>query len=418
MHDGRLQSDGLDFRGMGDQTREIAQSHLHDALKPLRITCAIYMLCSSPPSNLEPQTRRPIITWLSGNWRPSILAIAMLANIARSVGILGKLDRDDFPWVIGLVCVLWYCLCTIMHFGFWYGGGVSMIEKILAGIQDDGLAFYSKADAEWLKRKTTRYVVFSNVLICVNCVAVAYSLFGPMEGLYNQLGVVMAYPSSGDMQKDRGLCIAYVVLHVFNSAAWLVDATALGLLCRCLTHAFQQLSTRVRAIEHWRRGANQDALTVHEIRMIHKKLALRTAQASKAFNPLLTTIFVIDLPLTVFLLFSLARPPSNGEVNETTSFFIMSLSIFWLISGILHLGCVSMKAWRVEGASVDIVVDLLEPEKTALLGMEDKQELQLFLESLRHKPIGFSVGHLLVTKALLGTMTSIILTYFVALITI
>ncbi|CAG9466161.1 unnamed protein product [Pedinophyceae sp. YPF-701] len=385
-------------------------------------------------------SHRNVWGWLArGKW-VLILNALMWANLARLIiGFTTQgLDELGLSWQSALIISLWvpYCCLSMLIFAFRFGPGD--MEAVMRS------TLVTAHNADRIRKRLVKFIWIGGVLICLNVLTVPILLLvnynaDPMSDALELVRMITC-PLMPRCTETMGMLWGYTILLLpllfLFSAVWLLPLIVFTLLCEVLTSEFEGLARKFAAHARWRimglavKGAHNPLcprtqaakkITVHDIKLRHSDLSVIVNNFADQVHPYVCVLYGFTLPLGVFLLyqvlaFSIDLSPGSLAVTS-----------FWLLAGLAILFCVSYTSGRLYESTKSIVHELLDPRLQALMAplgasqdgaARSLQELILFAVTIQEKPSGIRLGYVQVTFEVMGAIASILITYFLVVVTI
>uniref|UniRef100_A0A061SLH1 Uncharacterized protein n=1 Tax=Tetraselmis sp. GSL018 TaxID=582737 RepID=A0A061SLH1_9CHLO len=351
-----------------------------------------------------------------------VLCCLFAVNSVRGLAFLGKLGHATFPWVLGVVFLLWWSMLTVKSFSFVFSGGFERgLSSHLEEIQAKGLYLTTDAHMRHLRAGVRAAAAVMASLTAANSMLLPCFVLIPALGTEGLMRELICYPLGPDHGACTTVAALVMLLQVPLSAHWVVPVGMFVILCRTLRHAYAQLAAELPSRLHWCRTTETGATVksvLAQIMLRHQELNDAVEKASKHWKWWIAAVIAFDVPLITFLVFQIiallrAEEPANATQLGTV--------VFWACSGFVHLLAVSLSAAGVTSEASSLAHHMLEPRLQELLlgnSAETHTMVLVFNKYLDEHPPCFRFLHVRITMEAVSSVVSLIIGYIIVLATL
>ncbi|XP_067682885.1 gustatory receptor family protein 3-like [Haliotis asinina] len=239
------------------------------------------------------------------------------------------------------------------------------------------------------------------LLTLVNIAAVYVLLFGdlPVSPAYIQ-ALTRPFPASAWM------IIFNMVLHVFQSGAWIFPVVFIAIFARILRGQFIQLGKILsKKIDE---ADGHFPCQLPELRFHYTQLCQAVDIVNRSFKWLLGVRVIFDMFLACFAAYQI--------INGSSDTFVIAVDVFWLGGGVLCIIVSALCSSDVHDAAHSLLDDIFSIG-TQNVTVEQLAQLNLFLAKMTGTSIGFTaIDFFVITKEFLLTLGGLFMTYFFLLL--
>ncbi|XP_067682718.1 uncharacterized protein [Haliotis asinina] len=307
---------------------------IEDKLKPLLVSMKIFGIYFDPtqaknkvePSETYPSPARPPGWWRSVNRLYCYTVLILLwFNFGRCAVGLFPLD-EGLP--LRIITTSWMLLCVLnatiivascqklTHLRSFYKHWNSMSQCHLTYYMTSA---FKVPDQRQIVRFGTATGWF---LSLINIAAIYIFMFGdlPVSPAYIQ-AMVRPFPAS------IWVAIFHVILHVFQSGAWLFPVVLIAVFARILRAQFIHLGKILSKKIDEADGHFPDQLP--ELRFHYTQLCQAVEIVNRSFKWLLGVRFILDIFLACFVSYQIINGPSDT--------FVIAVNVFWLAGDVVGI---------------------------------------------------------------------------------
>ncbi|CAG9466780.1 unnamed protein product [Pedinophyceae sp. YPF-701] len=377
----------------------------------------------------------------------TVLTLVLAANLLRCiVGWSRELEGDlRVSWQSAVVACLWMTFCVVALPVFAINWGPGDLEELFTLLESPRR---SARRVRLRLRVGIALAVFFwlfNIMLSVALLVIATANGEDPEADTLEYVRVLVCPGiKGCTDSLTSLwmwAIIFMPIFAINTAAWIFPLVPVSIAAEALADEFEGMAKRFVVFARWRIAALARAsaaaagdavpapgpkISVHDIKLRHADVSIITEKFAKQVHLYTAAVFGFHLPLGVFLMFNVLQLAALFTVPA------LLLTLFWLASGVFILTWVAYKAGRLSEASRSVLRELMDPRIQELLGLasgaqdevaehttlKSMTEVIMFAATINERATGIYIGHIPVTYELIGSVLSILLTYFLVVVTL
>ncbi len=225
--------------------------------------------------------------------------------------------HSDFALRINNLVWTWQCfLNSVILFGICHKGTILTItektqEKIERTTKKDMFQKLIKKQS-----KMIRTLVFVSWLLCsINMGYISFAMYGPFTDLNESMETIVDPLPANSVTKIMSL-----ILHCFDTAAWVFPVTFYCIICNILNSWFELCRNNLQ--ETIQNSPDEFPERFEEIRRNHFELCKVVCNLDRSLKYIAFVTHAFTIPIVCFLLYELLTTSMN--------FFGVGLSIFWM----------------------------------------------------------------------------------------
>ncbi|XP_046339200.2 uncharacterized protein LOC124120425 [Haliotis rufescens] len=235
----------------------------------------------------------------------------------------------------------------------------------------------------------------------VNIAALCVFMFGNLP-----LSPVYITTFARPFPESQLVVIFSVVLHVFQSGAWIFPIIFMSITSRVIRAQFfrfgQVLSKQIEQAD----GHIPHQLP--ELRFRYTQLCQAVDIINRSYKWLLGTCFILNIFLACFVSYEII----NGPLDT----FVITVNVFWLGGSVVCILVLAISSSDVHDAAHSLLDDIFSIG-TRDASVEQLGQLNLFVSKLTGTSIGFTaIDFFVITKEFLLTLGGLFMTYFFLLL--
>jgi hypothetical protein len=341
----------------------------------------------------------------------SLISLGLLLPTSkRTAARIGFFVLNGFMWLalvrIILFCILdgispllvvyfmWLTLVASSH--LW---SITIFSSFFSSQGSGAIMWIRKSDVEWVSKKSKLIFFVCWTIFAVNVTSIITLTFA---GIYSGEGDEEG--SNANFLNSLPITIAYAILNVFLTAAWIFPLGVFCLFCFVMARQFYVLKNVIMA----------NVVSIMDAREAFEMYDHWCVILSRMFSMFLRVSLITNIVLVVFLLYRI--------LFFFKTWFMLIVELFWMVGGVIYLFvmCTTASAVNYHAMHISPIIQKSDWQGKALhapYSHEKEMQLQRWLYYLNANTFGITVGKdgVVVTRKLFFQGVSIMCSYFLLL---